>query len=43
MNELISIVVPVYNVEMYLDECVKSLITQSYENIEIIEGGVNYG
>ena len=34
--ELISIVVPVYNVEMYLNDCIESLINQSYKNIEII-------
>lgn len=33
---LFSIVVPVYNVEAYLDRCIKSIINQSYENIEII-------
>lgn len=33
---LISVVVPVYNVEQYLDECVKSLQKQSYENLEIL-------
>jgi len=36
MNDLISIIVPVYNVEKYLPRCVKSLINQTYENIEII-------
>ena len=34
--ELISIVVPVYNVERYIDDCLKSLINQSYKNIEIL-------
>lgn len=34
--KLISIVVPVYNVEKYLKQCVYSLINQSYKNIEII-------
>ncbi len=33
---LISIIVPVYNVEKYLDECLTSLVNQSYSNIEII-------
>lgn len=33
---LISIVVPVYNVELYLRECVESLINQSYPNLEIV-------
>lgn len=36
MNDLISIIVPVYNVEKYIDRCVKSIIKQKYENIEII-------
>lgn len=32
----ISIIVPMYNVEKYLVKCVKSIINQSYKNIEII-------
>ena len=36
MNELISIVVPVYRVERYLEKCIKSILAQSYTNIEII-------
>lgn len=35
-NELISIIVPVYNVEKYLEKCVYSLINQTYKNIEIL-------
>lgn len=35
-NPLISIVVPVYNVEQYLGDCVRSLINQTYTNLEII-------
>lgn len=35
-DELISIIVPVYKVEEYIDECVKSLINQTYNNIEIV-------
>lgn len=34
--ELITIIVPVYNVEKYIKECVDSLISQTYQNIEII-------
>ncbi|MCI9179708.1 MAG: glycosyltransferase family 2 protein [Lachnospiraceae bacterium] len=36
MNTLISVIVPVYNTEKYLERCVKSLIQQTYRNIEII-------
>jgi len=35
-NPLISVIVPVYKVEKFLDRCVKSLLGQSYGNIEII-------
>lgn len=35
-NDLISIIIPVYKVEEYIDECVNSLINQTYKNIEII-------
>lgn len=34
--DLISIIVPVYNVEQYLDKCVESIVSQTYKNIEII-------
>lgn len=36
MSNLVSIIVPVYKVEEYLDQCLQSLTTQSYRNIEII-------
>lgn len=32
----ISVIVPVYNVEKYLERCVNSLLQQTYENLEII-------
>jgi len=35
-NELISVIVPIYNVEDYLDDCIKSILNQTYENIELI-------
>lgn len=35
-NELISIVVPIYNTEKYLDECIKSIVGQTYSNLEIL-------
>ncbi|MBQ2900586.1 MAG: glycosyltransferase family 2 protein [Agathobacter sp.] len=36
MGDLISIIVPIYKVEAYLERCVNSLLSQSYKNIEII-------
>ncbi|QOJ30186.1 MAG: glycosyltransferase family 2 protein [Ignavibacteriales bacterium] len=33
---LISVIVPVYNVENYLNECIESIINQTFKNIEII-------
>lgn len=36
METLISVVVPIFNVEEYLDRCVQSIVDQTYENLEII-------
>ena len=36
MKPEISIIVPVYNVEMYLKECLIGLINQTYKNIEVV-------
>lgn len=33
---LVSVIVPVYNVQEYLRECLDSIINQSYRNLEII-------
>lgn len=33
---LISVIVPVYRVEEYLERCVKSILSQTYENLEVI-------
>ena len=35
-DKKISVIVPVYNVEEYLKECVESLISQTWDNYEII-------
>lgn len=35
-NDLISIVVPIYNVEKYLNKCIESILNQTYKNLEII-------
>lgn len=34
--ELISVIVPIYKVEAYLDKCVQSIVNQTYTNLEII-------
>lgn len=36
MDSLISVIVPIYNVEKYLQRCVDSIINQTYRNLEII-------
>ncbi len=35
-DPLISVIVPIYNVEKYLPECLESIINQSYKNLEIL-------
>ena len=35
-ESLLSIMVPVYNVEPYLEQCITSILNQSYQNIEVI-------
>ncbi len=35
-SELVSVVIPVYNSEKFLEECLDSILTQTYQNIEII-------
>lgn len=34
--DLVSIIVPIYNVEAYLEECIASIVRQTYTNLEII-------
>lgn len=36
MNYKYTIIVPIYNVEKYLDQCINSLINQTYDNYEVI-------
>lgn len=36
MNPLISVIVPVYNVERYLNQSVQSVLRQDYHNLEIV-------
>ena len=35
-NKLISVIVPCYNIERYIDKCIESIENQTYKNIEII-------
>ncbi len=35
-NPLVSIIVPIYNAEQFLDDCIQSLLHQKYQNLEII-------
>lgn len=35
-NALISVIIPVYNVEQYLRQCIDSVLHQTYQNIEVI-------
>ena len=34
--DLISVIIPVYNTKKYLEQCIKSTLSQTYDNIEII-------
>ena len=36
MKDLISVIVPIYGVEAYLDQCIQSIRNQTYKNLEII-------
>ena len=36
MKALVSIIIPIYNVSKYMDECIRSACDQDYENLEII-------
>lgn len=36
MEDIISIIIPVYNAESFLSRCINSLINQTYKNLEII-------
>ncbi len=35
-STMVSVIVPIYKVEVYIERCVRSLITQDYPHIEII-------
>ena len=33
---MVSVIVPVYKAELYLDKCIKSILGQTYDNIELL-------
>ena len=35
-KEVVSIVIPIYNVEAYLKQCLETIVNQTYPNLEII-------
>lgn len=35
-NILVSVIVPVYNVENYIEKCLESIVNQTYKNLQII-------
>ena len=35
-DSLVSVVVPVYNIKDYIEKCLKSIVSQSYDNLEIV-------
>ena len=36
MNELVSIIVPIYKVEAYIKKCISSILNQTYGNFELL-------
>lgn len=36
MSKKVTIVLPIYNVEKYLNRCIKSILNQTYSNLEVI-------
>ena len=36
MNSLISVIVPVFNIDKYISKCIESIMEQTYKNLQII-------
>ena len=36
IGDLISVIVPIYNIERYVGICIESILNQTYENLEIV-------
>lgn len=46
LKELVTVIIPIYNVEVYLDRCIKSVVNQTYSELEIIlvdDGSTDHG
>lgn len=44
-DKLISVIVPVYNVDKYLEECINSILSQTYSHFELLlinDGSFDY-
>ena len=35
-RDLVTVIVPIYNVEQYLNRCIQSIVDQTYQNLEIL-------
>ena len=35
-DQLVSIIIPIYGVELYLKQCIESVLSQTYQNLQII-------
>ena len=40
MDEIISIIVPIYNAEKFLASCIDSILSQTFKNFELFPSGV---
>ena len=36
MNKMVSVIIPAYNAEKYIEQCVQSVVKQTYKHLEII-------
>ena len=43
MERMISVIVPVYQAQEYLEQCINSILGQDYENLEVLLIGLRMG